>query len=118
MIVITDGTSPFGRLVVQPASGTGELIWPAGDGQLAPAALTDHAEAAAIVLTGHRPESRTQVNFFEAKPAGTALSRASLHGADLTGCDLSETILDGARYDQQTRWPDGFEPVAAGAKLE
>jgi hypothetical protein len=33
-------------------------------------------------------------------------------------CDLSRTILDGARYDQQTRWPDGFDPVAAGAKLE
>jgi NAD(P)H dehydrogenase (quinone) len=41
------------------ASGTGELIWSAGDGQLAPAALTDYAEAAAIVLTDHRPESRT-----------------------------------------------------------
>ena len=41
------------------ASGTGELIWSAGDGQLSPAALTDYAEAAAIVLTDDRPESRT-----------------------------------------------------------
>src|SRR5215207_3965438 len=41
------------------ASGTGELIWSAGDQTIAPAALTDYAEAAAIVLTDHRPESRT-----------------------------------------------------------
>jgi len=59
MIVITNGTSPFGRPVVRLTSGTGELIWSAGDGQLAPPALTDYAEACAIVLTDHRPESRT-----------------------------------------------------------
>jgi NAD(P)H dehydrogenase (quinone) len=41
------------------ASGTGELIWSAGDGQIAPAALTDYAEAAVNVLTDDRPESRT-----------------------------------------------------------
>lgn len=41
------------------ASGTGELMWPARDGQLAPAALTDYAEAAAIVLTDDQPKSRT-----------------------------------------------------------
>jgi NAD(P)H dehydrogenase (quinone) len=40
------------------ASGTSELIWSAGDRLLAPAALTDYAEAA-IVLTDHQPESRT-----------------------------------------------------------
>jgi len=44
---------------LQVASGTGELIWSAGDGHLAPAALTDYAEAAAIVLTDHQPENRT-----------------------------------------------------------
>lgn len=58
------------------------------------------------------------MSFFEAKLEGTALSQARLRGADLTGCDLSRTILDGARYDQQPRWPAGFDPVAAGAKLE
>lgn len=59
MIVTTNGTSPFGRLVVRLASGTSELIWLAGDGRFAPAAMTDYAKAAAIVLTDHRPGSRT-----------------------------------------------------------
>ena len=40
------------------AAGTGELVWSAGDQTIAPAALTDYAEAAAIVLTDDRPESR------------------------------------------------------------
>jgi NAD(P)H dehydrogenase (quinone) len=39
------------------ASGTSELIWSAGDRLLAPAALTDYAEAAAIVLTITSPRS-------------------------------------------------------------
>ncbi len=51
-------------------------------------------------------------------PDKLVLAQARLHGADLTDCDLSRTVLDGARYDQQTRWPAGFDPVAAGAKLE
>jgi uncharacterized protein YjbI with pentapeptide repeats len=60
-----------------------------------------------------------QVSFHGAKLTETALAQARLHGADLTDCDLSRTVLDGARYDQQTRWPAGFDyPVAAGAKLE
>ncbi|HXZ70197.1 MAG TPA: pentapeptide repeat-containing protein, partial [Streptosporangiaceae bacterium] len=59
-----------------------------------------------------------QANLSEAKLEETAFPRTILRGADLTGCDLSSTILDGARYDQQTRWPVGFDPVAAGAKLE
>lgn len=41
------------------ASGTGELIWSAGDQTIAPAALTDYAEAAAIVLTGDRHGDET-----------------------------------------------------------
>jgi NAD(P)H dehydrogenase (quinone) len=41
------------------ASGTGELIWSAGDQTIAPAALTDYAEAAAIVLTGDRHGNET-----------------------------------------------------------
>jgi NAD(P)H dehydrogenase (quinone) len=41
------------------ASGTGELIWSAGDQTIAPAALTDYAEAAAIVLTDDRHGNQT-----------------------------------------------------------
>jgi NAD(P)H dehydrogenase (quinone) len=41
------------------ASRTDELIWSAGDRRIAPAALTDYAEAAAVVLTNDRHENRT-----------------------------------------------------------
>jgi NAD(P)H dehydrogenase (quinone) len=41
------------------ASGTGELIWSAGDQTIAPAALTDYAEAAAVVLTDDRHGNQT-----------------------------------------------------------
>jgi len=39
------------------------------------------------------------------------LRRASLNYAKLEGADLSEAI-----YDHATVWPDGFDPVAAGAR--
>ncbi len=46
---------------------------------------------------------------------GANLSEASLKGADLSGCDLggadvTEVRFYGARYDERTRWPDGFTP--------
>jgi hypothetical protein len=43
------------------------------------------------------------------------LPRSDLRGADLRGCTIDDVHLRGARYDKQTRWPDGFDPVAAGA---
>ena len=39
---------------------------------------------------------------------------ADLSGADLYGVCLFRTDLAGAVADQETRWPDGFDPVAAG----
>ena len=67
---------------------------------------------------------------------GADLSGASLHGADLRGANLhgaklydvdlpnalfmgdvyrAQTNLDRAYYDDHTEWPDGFNPMAAGA---
>ena len=48
---------------------------------------------------------------------GADLSKANLRGADLSMADLSEAILTGTRYDSRTKWPEGFDPVAAGATL-
>jgi uncharacterized protein YjbI with pentapeptide repeats len=73
---------------------------------------------------------------------GADLRRADLRGADLTAAHLtrarfadvstlsvkrkvldlleperSDTRLNGARYNHLTRWPDGFQPVTAGAVL-
>ena len=43
----------------------------------------------------------------------TDLSRANLSGANLEGADLEDAL-----YDDATQWPEGFDPVSAGAVLE
>jgi hypothetical protein len=48
------------------------------------------------------------------------LSGVRLRGANLVGARLEETslvdaVLTRARYDASTRWPEGFDPVQAGA---
>ncbi len=45
------------------------------------------------------------------------LRQANLKGPDLSGADLSTTAVAGAFYDDNTIWPDGFDPQAAGALL-
>jgi len=50
---------------------------------------------------------------------GANLSKANLRGADLRGANLKEVNLDkaltqGAYYDAQTRFPNGFDPVKMG----
>ncbi len=48
------------------------------------------------------------------------LDHADLSEAELEGADLTDAFLDGARltdatYDSATKWPQGFDPDAAGA---
>lgn len=43
------------------------------------------------------------------------LSFVNLCGADLSEVNLSETDLREAKYDTNTKWPDGFDPQVAGA---
>ena len=43
------------------------------------------------------------------------LRDANLRGADLSGTNLGAANLRGAIFDQSTKWPDGFDPIAAGA---
>ena len=49
--------------------------------------------------------------------SGADLSGADLSGADLSGADLSGADLHRSRYDISTIWPEGFDPIAAGAEL-
>ncbi len=35
-------------------------------------------------------------------------------GANLEGADLTGANLKGASFNDGTRWPEGFDPVAAG----
>ena len=55
-----------------------------------------------------------EVNLSGADPIRAILEGANLEGADLTGANLTGARLHGATADQDTRWPDGFDPVAAG----
>lgn len=41
---------------------------------------------------------------------GADLRRADLRGARLSGADLTEAV-----YDDETLWPEGFDPALAGA---
>ena len=44
----------------------------------------------------------------------THLARTILCGADLSNVDLNRTTLKGARYDENTRFPEGFDPEERG----
>lgn len=46
------------------------------------------------------------------------LSGAEVWGANLAHTDLESTDLTGARFSPDTRWPEGFDPRAAGATLD
>ncbi|MBD0266628.1 MAG: pentapeptide repeat-containing protein, partial [Tolypothrix sp. Co-bin9] len=60
--------------------------------------------------------------FCNARLRGTDLTRANLQGADLRGTDLRRAGIEDANfqnaiYNADTRFPEGFDPVAAGAIL-
>jgi uncharacterized protein YjbI with pentapeptide repeats len=59
-------------------------------------------------------------NLSKANLMGACLNGADLRGADLRGASLHWVLLEkanlsGVRYDEKTRWPDGFNPKAAEA---
>ena len=47
-----------------------------------------------------------------------SLRWANLSAANLNGTDLGKERLHKAKYDRNTKWPEDFDPVAAGAVLE
>ena len=47
-----------------------------------------------------------------------SFSKARLHGANLLCQRIEMASFAGATYDVHTRWPEGFDPIAAGAILE
>ena len=68
----------------------------------------------------------TRVTFYDADLRGADLSEAEVSGtsfrsARLEGADMQCKMLQGIRipatYDKSTRWPDGFDPVQAGAVM-
>ena len=63
-----------------------------------------------------------EVNGYTIEPGanlrGARLEGANLGATDLTGADLSGADLSGAKANEDTAWPDGFDPVAAGVIFE
>lgn len=55
-----------------------------------------------------------RANFAGADLRQADLSESDLRGANLIGADLLGARFTGARYDEATRWPEGFEVHAAG----
>ena len=63
-----------------------------------------------------------QATLYGADLYGADLRNAALEGAWLGGADLCEANLAGSRlkhalYDADTRWPEGFDPIAHGARM-
>ena len=82
-----------------------------------------HANLAGADLRG---ADLGEANLSNANLRGADLSRANLWGADLSDANLEGADLGGANltgadvrraiYDGFTRWPDDFDPRAAGAR--
>lgn len=80
----------------------------------------------ASLLGAHLRRARLQnanlrnATLYSADLWGASLREADLRGTDLRGAvleqaNLSGALLAGAHYDAHTRWPDRFDPAAAGA---
>ncbi|HJO07952.1 MAG TPA: pentapeptide repeat-containing protein [Chloroflexota bacterium] len=49
---------------------------------------------------------------------GADLLGADLAGEDLAGANLAGANLTAAQADEDTSWPDGFDPIADGVIFE
>lgn len=58
----------------------------------------------------------TNVDFSGANLSGVNLGNATLLNVNFEGAVLEETRFEGAKYDAATKFPDGFDPVAAKAR--
>jgi hypothetical protein len=84
--------------------------------------MADYANISASNLVEHNGNiSFKEANLQHARLHGS-LEDVDLRRADLRGADLSDTkdaakaMFRDALYDNNTRWPSGFEPSEAGAK--
>lgn len=59
----------------------------------------------------------TAVNFTEASFTHADLSNVTLKEVDFSSANLDEAKLTGLCFDANSKWPPGFDPLAAGAKF-
>lgn len=95
---------------------------PATSGAIGPGAALRTAILSGIDLSGCDLSGATLIradlshsNLSKANLSEANLRAADLKGADLSGAQLRDTNLKDARFDESTRWPADFKPVAAGA---
>jgi Pentapeptide repeats (8 copies) len=74
-------------------------------------------QGAALADADLRKALLTGANLREAVLTGADLREAVLASADLRGAILQDAKLQQAVMDTRTRWPDDFDPVAAGVRL-
>src|SRR5262249_19616597 len=51
-------------------------------------------------------------SFANADLTGAHLDFADVRGADFSSACLGRAVLSHATYDEQTRWPEGFQPLS------
>lgn len=76
-----------------------------------------HADLSEVDLSGSNPPKGKIALLRNACLVGANLDGAHLYSADLSGADLQDTSLKEVKYNELTRWPEGFDPIAAGAIL-
>ena len=71
---------------------------------------------AILVRTKFTGSYLLDVNFQGALLQGANFQGAAIFRADLSGANLEGANFQGAYYDENTIWPENFDPEAAGAK--
>ena len=99
------------------AVADGRTVWPddfdpdvAGVYEIGPGANLEGAYLELADLTG--------ANLAGANLSEAHLTRANLRGANLSGVDLTGADLRRARANENTTWPEGFDPETAGVIFE
>lgn len=79
-----------------------------------------HLEEAQMQWASFLTANLSGAHLIGANMVGSELQSANLAGANLCGANLEDAHLAwvrlrGARYNEQTRWPENFDPPGAGA---
>lgn len=72
-------------------------------------------EKADLSGVGFREADLRKANLRGAKIKDARFPKARLEGADFTDADISDSDLSRATFDDNTKWPKGFEPDKFGA---
>jgi hypothetical protein len=76
---------------------------------------SDFTGAKLELYAGDAASTISNTSFRNADLRGSQLGNgAQFLNVDFTGATLTDVQFRGSRYDDQTKWPSGFDPAAAG----